>query len=540
MPRPARILYQVVVNLLNGIPREHLGVESLAQQQGDFRVGLRLALDIKAGDGRHCASTGAFRNHARLLNAHSNRQRDIGKSLDGRGDAPIANADKLQLLQNRVNTVQVGIGHAAQWIGAHHDSTGEAVRLLSLRLDNSQVGLIQNHAHGNEGVLIDTDNHLLHVFGELFEAPREVMEVIGLGCKDLSTRLVDVAANSQNRNDGTDGANTVALHVNRQAKLNGCVLCCCNHTRSLLDLLRINPCALAELIKVILASALNEGIETIGPAINEIVVVQVFLDDNLKHCHGNSRVNGRTGLNPQVCTGGHPSQTRIDDDHLRATLLDLNNPLAEEAIGIGRNAVVAPNNNHFRVLVLGIVVTVLMAFGAVRHHIAAGAYVIRHQTGHPAGQARRIALNMRGTHRIGKALRLPQNVTTGAAERLKGMPAVLLAKFGHGVVNQVDSLVPRNTLPRIAVATLAGIALHWIKQTLLAVDNVRKSSTTRADMTLVVRMLGIAFDLNELAIFDVAKNAAAAMAARSRPSSGSSYGIAVLFPSGWQVLSATH
>jgi hypothetical protein len=62
----------------------------------------------------------------------------------------------------------------------------------------------------------------------------------------------------------------------------------------------------------------------------------------------------------------------------------------------------------------------------------------------------------------------------------------------------------------------------------------REATTTKP--TFVKRMLGVALNLDKLAILDIAKNAAAFVTTRSRPSRCSRYGITILLPRSRHIL----
>ena len=366
------------------------------------------------------------------------------------------------------------------------------------------------------------------------------MEIERSPREDLTTRLIDVATDSQHGNDGANRADAVALHVKRQSQLNCRMPTRREKTRSFANLLGRNPGAFAQQVEVVLSAALNQRLESICPTIHKVVIVEIFVYDDLEHGDGNGRINGRARLNPNVGPRRKPRQPWINDDQLGAAPHYLHQPVAKKPIGARSHAIVTPTENDFRISIFGVVEAILVTLRAIRHHVVARADVVGNKTGHPASQPRRIALDMRRSHSVGQSLRLPQNIAPRPAKRLKCMGAIFLGKRSHFFIDQIESFIPCNLFPRIGVSPLRRIALHRAKQAIRAVHHVGQASAAGADVPLIERVLPIALHfLKNSILVDIAHDATAGMAPRSRPRRRPCYGIAVFFPSDWQIWS-TH
>src|SRR5262245_56785631 len=72
----------------------------------------------------------------------------------------------------------------------------------------------------------------------------------------------------------------------------------------------------------------------------------------------------------------------------------------------------------------------------------------------------------------------------------------------------VERLVPRDALP--FAGALRPDAAHRVLQAVGVIDELRRRRTDRAEIAVILRAFGVAFDLRELAVLDVHQRAATA------------------------------
>ena len=132
-----------------------------------------------------------------------------------------------------------------------------------------------------------------------------------------------------------------------------------------------NPSDLFDLVERILGRAFLELIEPVAPVLDEIVVVEVFLDDEVDHAEAERGVGAGTQLQMIVGVRCHPGDARIDDDVFGSAFHEVDKGMAEEAVGVREKRVFAPEHDVLRHFVTRIVESIgeerrIVEFGIAR------------------------------------------------------------------------------------------------------------------------------------------------------------------------------
>ena len=362
-------------------------------------------------------------------------------------------------------------------------------------------------------------------------AVRQVL-VVGVADDDVAARVVDVAGDGPKGVDSVGGGSGVGGLVDLQAPLNGGVGSRAVHAGGLDDVLSVDPADLGGLLGRPLLDDLCKLLETVGPPLHEVVVVEVLLDEDVRHGHGQGGVGAGAHAQPHLGAGGQPREGRVDGDHLGTALHAVDDPMAEEVVGVGNNSVAAPVHDDLRTAPLGtfLVVAILELLRHIGDHEVAVHGSHGGRTRAEARVACKIAHGeVRGAERrmcqIGDLVAV---VAAGADVADDGLGTVVLPDGADLLLDDVEGLVPADLLP-LVLAALAG-ALHGMAQARRVVDELRHFEAAHAQRALVKRVLRVALDLLELAVLGVVKHAAAVMAAGARPGGRAGDGVLAVLP----------
>ncbi len=117
--------------------------------------------------------------------------------------------------------------------------------------------------------------------------------------------------------------------------------------------------------------ALGQLLEAVAPAVNEVVVVQVLVDDDVENGECQSGIGSGFELDNLLGTRTNPSHARIDRDELGSAFHEVDDDVSVESVGIGLQRLFAPNDNVFGKHVVGIVVEQRGVSAVVDFRIAA-------------------------------------------------------------------------------------------------------------------------------------------------------------------------
>ena len=167
----------------------------------------------------------------------------------------------------------------------------------------------------------------------------------------VAADLVDVARDGAqdglalNRARGVEAAAVAALLAPRQAGGLGRRV----HASCLADLVGRDPGDFGDLFDGIFRRALFQLVKAVAPFLDELMIVEVFLDDHVDHAEGERRVGAGANLQEEVGLLGNLAEAGVDDDELRAALLHVaQGPLPIQKLG--SCGVAAPQNDEVSAL----------------------------------------------------------------------------------------------------------------------------------------------------------------------------------------------
>ena len=205
--------------------------------------------------------------------------------------------------------------------------------------------------------------------------------------------------------------------------------------------------------------------------------------------------------------------------------------MAEEAVSVRGQRVVAPNQEDLRYLVAFCVVAVREVLRAVNRVQITLQHLRGHHARNETGDAgKAIVHEVRAAEAEAQAVH-HGDVAAGAPTEDDGFGTVLGLDAVEVLLHQVIRFIPADTLPFIVLTSELPCALHGIQKPARVLDNLRHGQAAHAQAALVVRVFGVAFDLDQVAFFVcVAQNAAAVMAAGCRPSMTAGHREVTLLP----------
>ena len=272
---------------------------------------------------------------------------------------------------------------------------------------------------------------------------------------------------------------------------------------------------------------LDQVLETIGPSLGPLVVIEILVDDDIEECQGQGAVSARADLKPDLGLGGQPGQSRVDNDELRAHAHEVDEPVTHEAVGVGCQRLVCPDDDDLRLGPLSVLIAVRMQLCVVKDPAVAFLQEVGGHARLVAGVGREEAEgHVRGTERSAEDhSALPHCVTTGTGKRNNAFgpdAAELvpdnLAAVVEGFLDEIESLIPGDALP--LVGALLAIEKQRPLQAVMVVDLLNHVDAAQAQTTLAVREVGVALNPRQLAVNSVGENTTTVVATRTRPDRG--------------------
>ena len=198
--------------------------------------------------------------------------------------------------------------------------------------------------------------------------------------------------------------------------------------------------------------------------------------------------------------------------------------MAHEAVGVGCERLVTPNDDNLRLDPLRVVVAVRVQLSGVKNPAVAFLQEVGGHTRLVAGVGREEAERhvRRTERRTQNHGALPHCVTAGAGQSndaLRSDSAELVANDLAAIVerflDEVEGLVPRDALP--LVRALLALEQQRPLHTVMVVDLLNHVDAAQAQTTLAVCEVRVTLDPLELPVLDIGKDTAAIMAAGARP-----------------------
>ena len=238
---------------------------------------------------------------------------------------------------------------------------------------------------------------------------------------------------------------------------------------------------------------LTQLLEAVAPLVDEVEVVEELVDDDVEHRERERGVRARSQRQPQVCLASGFGETRVDVDDLHARKLKVS-----VAVHGGQrrcSRVHAPKDQALRSAQVGL------------ERRPAGDDRLGHKRRDPAQKC--VVETVRRAELVQEATTRP---VIGAGRTASGGNR-LSARLGLDLVESLgdlfDRLIVRDLLP-LVLALLAS-ALERVVDAGGMVD-VQKRARSAAAQTTLVAVIGIAFDLDYVAVLDIGKDTAVGVA----------------------------
>ncbi len=346
-----------------------------------------------------------------------------------------------------------------------------------------------------------------------------------------AARDVDLPRDGPQVDDRGRARKALHGHVERQAPLHrGWLLG--HHLGSPLDLLRGHPGDLGGTLERPFARGLVVLLEAVAPVLHELVVVQVVLHDVLAHGQRQRSVGAATYLQPQIGTGGQPGELRVHDHQPASALHAVDHPVAQVAVGVRLDGVVARTEDVLRRHPSFVFVAVVMVLGTVRHGVGAHEHVGSTHARHVAAVAGQHVGVLHGSERVLQARHVGRRAASGAQVEHDRLGARLGLDRVELLLDRRVGFVPRDALPLVCLAAVLGVALQGVQHAVGMVHRLLERDAACAQAALVVGAFLVALHVVEPArlLVGVHHDAAAVMAAGSRPGARARGYQAVLLP----------
>lgn len=349
--------------------------------------------------------------------------------------------------------------------------------------------------------------------GGRFSPPPAVVVRQDRGRRNHAARHVDVAGDLEERRKRLARGDGLLAHVGRDAPLHDPAICLGHHAGNLGDPVLGYPGDLLGTLEGVGCDRLGELLETVAPLLDEIVIVDVLLDHDAQHAHGQCGIRARTYGQEDLGLGAQPGHLGIDGDDLGAALHAVGHPVTVQSVGIGHDGIVAPQDDELGALPARIVVAVAELLRVIAHPKRTGGAGRGGDARDEAGAPGKAEHHVGATERPGQMRDPRGDVTTRPlpeAHRLRPEVLLVVEELGRDFV---IGLVPADALPGV-LAALARAA-HGIEDAVGIVDGLDEVKASRAQAPVIEGILGVTLDLDELAVLvGVYEDAAPQMASR--------------------------
>ena len=182
---------------------------------------------------------------------------------------------------------------AGEQVGGRYEAAVNLIRDTRLHGLKRQIGMrVQHHAHVGR-VLLQSDDLVLKLRPQLLPAKPQITQRVVHITQKLPTRNVQVAGDGLKRQHTLARLSAVGLLVGRQTPQDGGVGGVGVHTRGTVDIVHVKAADLGRSLSRHGSHALGQLLEAIAEAVDKVVVVEVFGDDDVEHGHAQRRVGAR-------------------------------------------------------------------------------------------------------------------------------------------------------------------------------------------------------------------------------------------------------
>ena len=228
-------------------------------------------------------------------------------------------------------------------------------------------------------------------------------------------------------------------------------------------------------------------VEAVGPLLDELFVIEAFLDDDVEKPQGKRRVRARPQLEPVFGLLGQVDPPRVDDDDLGAVLDLLHQHAADLAFLVGGGDVAPPEDDEFARVV------------QIRHGVEAAGVHARDLAG---GMA-----DVLGGDDVGRAEEIGQADLDEVVEPLghahaegDALGAVLFLHLQQALGHGLQGLIPGDPFPFAFAA--AAHALQRVTKPVRVVELVRRGEPLDAGVALAEKARRIPLDLDDLVVLN--------------------------------------
>ena len=528
------------------VPGPPLGVQAGAEHQADLDVGLGLA-DLQClvhGAHEHGVAAVVGQDDAVMLCPGGDGEEVVAHCHGGRGLHDVLDDAALDgLAQCVVPALGLGGAGGSQEVGGVEPCEAQLVGLVGL---HGVQGLVRGgggHAGGQAGPLLGADALLPDLVGHgaaLVHAP--LAEQCGRGTEGQAARAVDGAGECCQDDHCLGQLDAVLVLVECQAPSPADGALGADDVGGAADVLSGDSGDLGDLVDGILSSALLDLVETVDPGLSELMVVLVVLEHQVHQAESHGGVGLGAQLQVDVAVmGADPGDAGVDGDDVGAELHHVDEAVAEEAVAVGGQGLLAPDNNPLGEGVAGVMVRAGQVACVVELGVAGAEDVVGH--GATGAVARPAGLGVAAVgglqHGEGQRVVVDASLAAGATEADDGLGAVGVLVVADLVADLVESLCPGDALPLVLAAILIG-ALHGVDDTILGVGVLAHSKVHSVDATGGDGVVVVALDADELAVLghdlDAVSNG---MGSRRRPGVAASDD-GTVFKLGTPLLSISH
>ena len=383
------------------------------------------------------------------------------------------------------------------------------------------------------GVFLKADDLVLQLCSELLPAEAEVAEGVVYVSKKLAAGNVHVSSDGLKGQDAVSCLGSVGLLVDRKAPKDCGIARVRIHACCAIDVLDIDSADFRCFLGRHGGDSLRQLFEAVAETIDEVVVVQVFLDDDVEHRHAERRVGAGAKGKVVRCACCKPIGSRVDRDELASALHAVDYGVPEESVTVRRQGLFAPRNHNLGNFIGGIFVAPCQAACIIHLGIRdAGNVGCSRDAWDIACIARLGIAGIGGAdhrHAVRSAHR--SAFSAGSAEHDDGLRTVLLLDSADILLDDVVGIFPCGAFPLVLSAVFLR-ALHRVDDAVGMIGEVRQRQAAHAKAALRDGLVLVAFNLFEDAVFihvefDSASNG---VTSRRRPSAPAGDGVSILFP----------
>ncbi len=392
----------------------------------------------------------------------------------------------------------VGGGHVDDLLAADADPDADGFFAL---IEQPHDGIGITGTGGTHLELITAVDVRFHFVGQ-GDLVKDVLDKAGLGQDpaDHAARPLDVAGNAQQVDNPPQGLAAVGLPFQRAADLDAAGSVHREKAGGLDNLFLRHPGNFFDLFHRVFRGAFFQGIEAVGPVLDELFIPKAFLNDNVNHAQGEGGVRAGAGLEPKSRPGGISGGAGVDDDQVFYVVQRLHVPVAHLGVGAAYFKLLGPGylrlGEHAAPPVIVAVKPAVAGDKAVKANARAMANI--------AGRD-----NVGGAHRAGEAVGIAVIAAAGTLGSGDGMSAVLLGGLFNLGGDSVQRLVPADLFP---------LSFPLFPRPFIGMDNavgiidVLDAGEALGAHRAAGSRIGVALDVGDDAIGHFDEDAAAAMA----------------------------